>query len=337
VVFIVLIYQIFVDSRFGNELRWVKLGRLNSTMPGPNSYGIFLFLNIGIFTSFLFYLSNYRKGNNKKHKILCLLMLLILPIQILYSGSRTSLIGLVVFAALIILYFLIQALRDFFKKRKVNGNDIQIAIAALVLLIIVPLLFSVFISNLDIPDDSSIVKPSLVIRLTKNVEQVQEGATLASISSSRDIIWQQAINVIKDYPLVGIGIGVFPLELPNYLKLAGSDIEIVDYTLNVCLQILAENGIFTFIFFAGFYITLFSIVFYNLRKISSAKNKKLLYILIFIIFSCFIMFNFIPGINYSACQIIYSFILIILLLLSYNLGDLRELRENKSGNEFSKK
>jgi len=126
------------------------------------------------------------------------------------------------------------------------------------------------------------------------------------------------MEMIGDYPLTGIGIGVFPIELSNYIRAAGTDLEIVDYTLNTYIQILSENGIFSFIFFAGFYITLFAIVFNNLKKISSDRSKKFLIIIIFIIFSSLIMFNFIPGTNYYEGQIIYSFILILLLLLSYD-------------------
>lgn len=313
VVFLVLIYQVFINSGFGNQPRWIRVAQLNSTMINPNSFGFFLFLNAGIFTAFLFYL------NSRKHKILSIVILLILPLQILYSGSRTSLMGLVIFAAFTILYFLIPALIDLYKKRKVNKNDIQVAGTVLILLIIVPLIFSVFLANLDIPEDSDIIRPSLLVRLTRNIEQTQQGAPLAALTSGRTIIWPQAVNVIKDYPLVGIGIGTFPLELSNYLKLAGSDLEIVDYTLNTYLQILAENGIFTFVFFTGFYVTLFAIIFNNLRKIGKARNKKFLAIFIFIIFTCLAMFCFISGTNYYEGQIFYSFILIMLLLLSYNL------------------
>jgi O-antigen ligase len=315
IVFLVFIYQVFFDKRFGNQPRWIKVGQLNSTMFNPNAYGFFLFLNIGIFTALLFYL------NNKKHKILCLPVLLVLPVQILYSGSRASLMGLVIFAGLVISYFLLPAMVNLIKKRKVNKNDVRVAVTVLVLLIIVPLIFSLAMLKSGMDWDSDIVRPSLLLRLVKNLEQLQLEDPLPGLTSGRTIIWPQAFNVIRDYPVVGIGIGTFPLELPNYLKLAGSDLRIIDYTLNTYLQILAENGIFTFIFFMGFYVTLLTIIFNNLRKISRAKNKKFLVIFIFIIFTCLAMFNFISGTNYYEGQIIYSFILIITILLSYNLRE----------------
>jgi len=312
IVFLVFIYQVFFDKRFGVQPHWIRAEQLNSTMYNPNAYGFFLFLNIGIFTAFLFYLDN-------KNKILCLPVLFILPIQIIYSGSRNSLMGMVIFAVLIISYFLFPALLNLIKKRKVNKNDVRVAVTVLILLIIVPLIFSLVMLKTGMSWDSDIVKPSLLVRLGKNVEQIQSDDPLPGLTSGRTIIWPQAFNVIRDYPVVGIGIGTFPLELPNYLKISGSELRITDYTLNTYLQILAENGIFSFIFFVGLYAVLISIIFNNLKKINGEKNRKFVIIFIFIIFTCLVMFNFVSGTNYYEGQIIYSFILILSLLLSYNL------------------
>ncbi len=312
VVFIVFLYQVFIDHSFGNQPHYVDMNQLNSTMIGPNSYGFFLVLNIGIFTAFLFYL------DKRKHKVLCMIMLFILPFQILYSGSRTSLIGLAIFVALVISYFLVSFLVDLIKKRKKDKNYILVMVAVMVLLVIIPSLFSLFELKTDVLDDKDILEPSMLKRLSRNAEQVQQEGSLTKLVSSRNIIIPQSIEMIKDYPLVGVGIGTFPLELSNYLKLSGIDLKIVDYTLNTYLQILSENGIFSFIFFVGFYITLFVIIFKNLKEIGVVRNREFLIIIIFIIFSCLVMFNFIPGTNYYEGQIIYSFVLILLLLLSYD-------------------
>lgn len=317
-VFFVSLYQIFINQGFGNQPHWIITGRINSTMINPNSFGFFIILNIGIFTAYLFYL-------NKKHKVLCLIMLLILPLQLLYSGSRTALLGLAIFVLLIISYFSISILVNLIRNRRKNKNDILILVAALLLLVIIPISFSVFILKTDILENKPILKPALLGRIESNVEQTQQiqqiqgEDALTSLSSGRNIIWPQAINMIKDYPLVGVGIGTFPLELSNYCKLFNVDLKIIDYALNTYLQILAENGIFSFIFFIGFYITLFTIIFNNLKKIHQIRNRGFLIIIIFIIFTCLIMFNFVSGTNYFEGQILYSFLLILLLLLSYNL------------------
>ncbi len=311
-VFFVFLYQVFVDIGFGNQTHYAEMKQINSTMIGPNSYGFFLVLNIGMFTAFLFYL------NKKRHKLLCMITLLILPFQVLYSGSRTTLIGLAVFIALVVSYFLISFFVDLARKKEKNKNYMLVIFAVLILLVIIPSLFSIFDIKTEFLDNNDILRPSMLRRLGRNLEQVQEGASLESLTSGRTIILPQAIKMIKDYPLTGIGIGVFPIELSNYIRAAGTDLEIVDYTLNTYIQILSENGIFSFIFFAGFYITLFAIVFNNLKKISSDRSKKFLIVIIFIIFSCLIMFNFIPGTNYYENQVIYSFILVLLLLLSYD-------------------
>jgi O-antigen ligase len=311
-VFFVFLYQVFVDIGFGNQPHYAEMKQINSTMIGPNAYGFFLVLNIGMFTAFLFYL------NKKRHKILCMVMLLILPFQILYSGSRTTLIGLAVFIALVVSYFLISFLVDLARKKEKNKNYMLVILAVIILLVIIPSLFSLFDIKTGFFDNNDILRPSMLGRLGRNLEQAQEEGALTKLVSSRDIIIPRAIEMFRDYPLTGIGIGVFPIELSNYLRAAGIDLGIVDYTLNIYIQILSENGIFSFIFFAGFYVTLFAIVFNNLKKISSNRNKNFLIVIIFIIFSCLVMFNFIPGTNYYEGQIIYSFILVLLLLLSYD-------------------
>lgn len=312
IVFLVSLYQIFINQGFGIQPHWIDLGRINSTIVGPNTFGFFLILNIGIFTAYLSYL-------NKKHKVLCLLMLLILPLQLLYSGSRTGLLGLAIFALLIIFYFSISILVNLIRNRRKNKNDMLILVATLLLLVIIPISFSAFLIKTDILENKPILKPALLERIKNNIEQTQVGKPLTQISSGRNIIWPQAINMIKDYPLVGVGIGTFPLELSNYYKLSNVDLRIVDHALNIYLQILAENGIFSFVFFIGFYITLFTIIFNNLKKIHQIRNRGFLIIIIFIIFTCLLMFNFVSGTNYFECQILYSFLLILLLLLSYNL------------------
>lgn len=318
IVFLVSLYQIFINQSFGNQPNWVEVGRINSTMINPNSFGFFVILNIGIFTAYLYYL-------NKKHKVLCLLMLLILPFQLLYSGSRTSLLGLAIFVLLIIFYFSTSILVNLIRNRRKNKNDILILVAALLLLVIIPISFSAFLLKTDILENKPVLKPVLSERIKNNIEQTQQiqqtqgEDALTSLSSSRNIIWPQAINMIKDYPLVGVGIGTFSLELSNYCKLFNVNLKITDYALNTYLQILAENGIFSFVFFMGFHITLLTIIFNNLKKIREIKNRKFLIIIIFIIFTCLIMFNFVSGTNYFEGQILYSFLLILLLLLSYNL------------------
>jgi len=313
VVFLVFLYQVFIDHSFGNQPNYTNANQINSTMAGPNTYGFFLVLNIGMFIAFLFYL------NKRKQKILCMIMLFILPFQILYSGSRTSLIGLGVFVALAASYSVVSILINFSRGRKIIKNDLLVLGAVIVLLVIIPLSFSFFLLKTDLLDDTNILEPALLARLSNNLAQAKEGGSLTKLTSGRTIIWPQAIRAIRDYPLTGAGIGNFALELSNYLKLSGFDLVLVDYALNTYLQILAENGIFSFIFFAGFYTALLSIIFSNLKKIKETEDRKFLMIMIFIIFSSLIMFIFNSGTNACEGQIIYSFILVLLLLLSYNL------------------
>ena len=79
-------------------------------------------------------------------------------------------------------------------------------------------------------------------------------ARLASLLSldrndARILIWQTAVEMIKDRPLTGVGGGVFPLVYNEYRLDSGT--KAFSFAHNLPLQILAEFGLLGFIPFAG--------------------------------------------------------------------------------------
>jgi len=63
---------------------------------------------------------------------------------------------------------------------------------------------------------------------------------LAERSSS---IWKGAAYMIKDYPVAGVGIGAFIIELPNYAQTHQFPLRITDSAENYFIQVFAELGI----------------------------------------------------------------------------------------------
>ena len=93
----------------------------------------------------------------------------------------------------------------------------------------------------------------------------------------RIYIWQSTLKIIKDYPIFGIGAGVYPFIYDKYV-MPGSTERQMCYAHNLPLQILAEFGIVGFILFC---INIFTILF---MSISLVRRKNIFYQAILAIF-----------------------------------------------------
>lgn len=303
IIFLVFLYQILIDPGLGNLAHWKASNRINATMTDPNSFGYFLVLNIGLFAALLFY-------STKRQRLLCILAILISVMELPFTGCRTALLGLAIFVLVTLVYFIGYNMENGVAKKdkKILSRSI---IAAFALIIIIGLSIA-FLTNIE----RFANMPTVLERIKVNIQTIGAKDFWTQFLSYRNIIWPQAINMIKDYPLTGVGIGISPLELSNYYKLFNVDGKIIDYLLNYALQILAENGILTFIFFAGFYITVFLMIISNLRTIVNYKSKMLLISLTITIIASILMSNTIPGTNFFENQVFHSFILSFAFILS---------------------
>ncbi|MCX7795826.1 MAG: O-antigen ligase family protein [bacterium] len=72
----------------------------------------------------------------------------------------------------------------------------------------------------------------------------------------RIYIWKASINIFLDHPITGIGLGTFPLVYPKY-KLPEAYETSVSFTHNLPLNLLAETGIFGFLAFFAFIVSLY--------------------------------------------------------------------------------
>ncbi|MEQ8821540.1 MAG: O-antigen ligase family protein [Sumerlaeia bacterium] len=86
-------------------------------------------------------------------------------------------------------------------------------------------------------------------------ELVDQFRSVSTSMESREIIWQGAINMWKDNPILGAGPGSFRLEFPKYRSPDYHLYDISNVTLyahNRFLDLLAENGIVGFGFYVAF-------------------------------------------------------------------------------------
>jgi len=146
--------------------------RIWSTFENPNNLGIFLFFLIPLVLS-LFFL--YQKPLKKAGLSLVLLLLLVC---LLWTGSRASWLGLYV----AFLSFGVISRKKYF-------TSVMLIIGAILGLIL----------------SLSLVKGELVTLL-----RMERGLAL------RPILWQVSWRILKEHPLFGVGIGCIPLVFQSY-------------------------------------------------------------------------------------------------------------------------
>ncbi len=72
----------------------------------------------------------------------------------------------------------------------------------------------------------------------------------------RIYIWKASIKMFLDHPITGIGIGTFPLVYPSY-KLPEAREFSMSFAHNLLLNLLVETGIFGFLSFLAFIVSLY--------------------------------------------------------------------------------
>ncbi|MBA7468440.1 hypothetical protein ES707_03690 [subsurface metagenome] len=154
--------------------------------------------------------------------------------------------------------------------------------------------------------------------ITRMLRRGEKGVFQA-ISSGRYLLWSQAIDMFKDYPISGVGLGAYIIELPNYYVKNGIDSNLVDYTGNYYLQILSELGLpgLILILFVFYLITKKVFMYFRSQNyIDGLKGSNWLLIGFFISFISMIVAQFFgPHTNFTEIQ--FTFWLIIGLMLTY--------------------
>src|SRR5206468_3844093 len=95
--------------------------------------------------------------------------------------------------------------------------------------------------------------------LVQNFSQIQtetEGQLPASERFRRPDIWDSTIQIIKDHPLAGVGLGAYQFAYPRYDKSSGT--QRVEQSHNDYLQVLSDAGLVGGVIMLAFIILLFA-------------------------------------------------------------------------------
>ncbi len=225
-------YQHFKDITFGNTPMRINESIINATFKDPLSFGAFLSLIIPVVLAAIIAF----KGIVRIISVFLFIGgLFLLP----HTGSKSGFAGVFISLLLFLVFSLHQQVRR--KKRKsVSRRNVIVFVSVTAMMIAIV---------------------SLVVVLSKESETYKRltgvGTPYGGLKETINIRWfnqwRMAAHMFMDYPLTGVGIGSYIIELPNYAtKHKGLYHEWVDSAENYFLQVVSELGIF--VLFLSFWI-----------------------------------------------------------------------------------
>ena len=215
-------FQQFIDIKIANNPISFNQGLINGTFKDALSFGAYLATFIPVVLSLIFFF----KSSAKIIPFFILLSaLFILP----KTGSRSGFICMILSLFLFLVLFI-----------KVNWKKIRfiltkrLAFSSVFLLIIIALII-VFMTSFQ--------ESVILNRFKELINLNKPGEAETGIEVRWNYNWKMAAYMISDYPLTGVGIGAYIVELPNYL--AASDIQYrkTDSAENYFLQVGSELGL----------------------------------------------------------------------------------------------
>jgi O-antigen ligase len=247
------LFQNFFDPSFGNTDFWVKMEQVNATFKDPNSFGLFLAallplaLATGLSTKGLRRILTFGLAG---------LILVIFPQVGMRSGFLAMVVSLFIFAALVISTSRAKLAEQLKRKRVWVWAGLCVIV-------------------LTAAGIWGLRHTRLLDKIRNYSQPVLSMKGLIHLSPERYFLWKEAIEMMKDYPISGVGIGSYIIDLPNYYTLNPQKDEAVlagykrnDSAENYFVHVGAEMGLIG-ILFAGWLFLAIAV-----RMIRAVRNKR---------------------------------------------------------------
>ncbi|MDW7760883.1 MAG: O-antigen ligase family protein [Acidobacteriota bacterium] len=220
------LYQAWLAPALGNMPRWIAKGQINGTFKDPNSLAGFLAAFVPIAVGLAL------AARGWKGKALTLAAAALGLAAIPYAGSRSGLIGLAVGLAVFwAAAAFALARRKGAKHPWRRGVKAAIAVMAVAVVFVTAVLL---VGSLD---------STLSERMAWSVDVFRGDLAVDDFFNFRLTLWSTAIRMTAAFPLSGVGVGAYIVELPNFLAAEGRVRVHTDSALNYFLQIGAELGL----------------------------------------------------------------------------------------------
>ncbi len=148
------------------------------------------------------------------------------------------------FLALVAVIFFLAMISVGGRKEGEGGLNLKVRFTATVVLMVVMAAGAMFITSSD----------DLMQRFA-NIQAETEIGETPDMKFSRSELWQNTSKMIKEHPILGVGLGAYQYVYPRYDQSSG--ILRAEQAHNDYLQIIAETGIVGLILTIGFIVILF--------------------------------------------------------------------------------
>jgi O-antigen ligase len=191
----------------------------------------------------------------RERLVLYVCYLIIVCSGLILSASRggyLSLAAVILFLALVSL-----TMRGSKSDPVASGRGLQVRLVAALILLVVMSFGAMFLTSSD----------ELLQRFGRIEENMQMGE-LADERYSRRAVWQATIQMVKDHPLLGVGLGAYQYAYSRYDQ--GSGLYRTEQAHNDYLQILADTGVIGGLVMLAFLALLF------VRSFKALQTRDLL-------------------------------------------------------------
>ena len=257
--FFFLIIDGYIQLSFGQNILGYEYngGRLSSFFGDELILGSF----ISRLLPLLFALMIVIKSNSKSYLLICMGLLVLSDILIFITGERTALFNLLLGSLIIIV---------FIDKWKI--------IRLFTILISIVCMLVILVSNEKVRD--RIITNTLVQTNILNTDQnknITKDDGILIFSAQHESHYKAAIEMFKDYPLIGIGPKMFRVKCNEYDDSSyesnhGNKLACSTHPHNIYMQLLAETGIIGFGMIFGIFIFLCTLLIRHMY--SKMRNKK---------------------------------------------------------------
>jgi hypothetical protein len=305
-------YQHLQDPSFGNTPMRINESLINATFKNPLSFGAYL----SILLPLILAAALAFKGILRLLSFLLFFWsLFILPQTGSKSGLITSFVSL--------LFFLVLALSRVEIWRNQKSQLLRKMVVSVVVFILVAAAFALFFISLK--------NSETYRRLTER--QYPYGGLEEAFHIRWRSQWRMAALMMKDYPLSGVGVGAYIVELPNYAEQHQSPYKKwTDSAENYFLHVGSELGIAALVFC----VWIFWEIFKHMRKSLGTPFSDSRWKYIPIGISCGILALFLQFFAHTyigSFEVKYTFWILVSLLFSLP----RVKKDQIKGGLFSKK